>query len=47
MGLIRVGEAEMSGRTVEAAQEEEEVKDGRKKMQTRQRRGHGERIKNL
>lgn len=46
MGLISVGEAEMSGQTVEVAQEEV-VKDGRKKMQTRQMRGHGERIKTL
>lgn len=47
MGLISVGEAEMSGQTVEAVQEEEEVKDRRKKMQTRQMRGHGGRIKHL
>lgn len=35
----------MSGQTVEAAQEE--VKDGRRKTQTRQMRGHGEQIKIL
>lgn len=41
MGPISFGEAEMSGQTVDVAQKEE-VRDGRKKIQTRQIRGHGE-----